>query len=151
MRTSNSKRGFVRPSVCWSVRPSVRRSVSTSQKVGKGAYPPLPTRLQLVLAVYPALFDRTQSKRWMRLYNSSLAVMPLQAEYSLKLKIISLFFSFFTEHSPIVECDIFLRQFVIGSDGVTSRTFSGTKTSLDSDNSHGSSVTTERSLNGRRL
>ena len=44
-------RGIVRPSVC----PSVGPSVSTSQKVGKRAYPPLPTRPQLV-AVYPALF-----------------------------------------------------------------------------------------------
>ena len=39
------------PLVRWSVGPSV----STSQKVGKRAYPPLPTRPQL-MAVYPALF-----------------------------------------------------------------------------------------------
>ena len=41
----------VRPSVRWSVGPSV----STSRKVGKRAFPPLPTRPRLVLAVYPAL------------------------------------------------------------------------------------------------
>ena len=39
-----------------SVRPSVGRSVSMSRKVWKRAFPPLPTRPQLVLAVYPALF-----------------------------------------------------------------------------------------------
>ena len=43
-------------SVRWTVSPSVRWYVSTSRKVGKHAYPPLPTRPQLVLAVYPALF-----------------------------------------------------------------------------------------------
>ena len=49
MRTRNSIRGFV----CPSVRPSVDPSRS-SWKVGKRAFPPLPTRPQLV-AVYPAL------------------------------------------------------------------------------------------------
>ena len=43
-------------SLCPSVRPSVRPSVNTSRKVRKHAFPPLPTRPQLVLAVYPALF-----------------------------------------------------------------------------------------------
>ena len=42
----------VGPSVGWSVGPLV----STSQKVGKRAFRPLPTRPRLVLAVYPALF-----------------------------------------------------------------------------------------------
>ena len=45
----------VRRSVCRSVRPSVGPSVNTSRKVWKRAFPPLPTRPQLVLAVYPAL------------------------------------------------------------------------------------------------
>ena len=42
--------------VGWLVSPS-----RSSQKVGKHAFPPLPTRPQLELAVYPALlsFDRT--------------------------------------------------------------------------------------------
>ena len=44
------------PSVHWSVRPLVRPG-SSSWKVGKPAFPPLPTRPQLVLAVYPALFS----------------------------------------------------------------------------------------------
>ena len=43
------------PSVGRLVGWSVHRSVDTSRKVGKRAYPPLPTRPQLV-AVYPALF-----------------------------------------------------------------------------------------------
>ena len=41
------------------LRPSVRplvRPGSSSWKVGKPTFPPLPTRPQLVLAVYPALF-----------------------------------------------------------------------------------------------
>ena len=42
-------------SLCRSVGPLVCPSVSTSRKVGKLVYPPLPTRQQLV-AVYPALF-----------------------------------------------------------------------------------------------
>ena len=44
-------------SLCPSVRRSVRRSVNTSRKVWKRAFPPLPTRPQLVLAVYPALLQ----------------------------------------------------------------------------------------------
>ena len=50
LRTRNSIRGFV--------RPSVGPSVDTSRKVGKRAFPPLPTRPQLVWAVYPALLER---------------------------------------------------------------------------------------------
>ena len=50
----------VRPSsVGWLVGWSVGRSVGpsrSSRKVGKHAFPPLPTRPRLVLAVYPALF-----------------------------------------------------------------------------------------------
>ena len=41
--------------LCPSVRWLVGRSVTTSRKVGKRAFPPLPTRPQL-MAVYPALF-----------------------------------------------------------------------------------------------
>ena len=41
--------------LCPSVRWLVGRSVDTSRKVRKRAFPPLPTRPQLV-AVYPALF-----------------------------------------------------------------------------------------------
>ena len=41
----------VRPSVGWSVGPWTR-----VEKWGKHAFPPLPTRPRLVLAVYPALF-----------------------------------------------------------------------------------------------
>ena len=36
--------------------PSVGPLVSTSRKVEKPAFPPLPTRPRLILAVYPALF-----------------------------------------------------------------------------------------------
>ena len=43
-------------SLCPSVGPSVGPSVNTSGKVWKCAFSPLPTRPQLVLAVYPALF-----------------------------------------------------------------------------------------------
>ena len=43
-------------SLCRSVGPLVCPSVSTSRKVGKRAFPPLPTRPQLV-SVYPALFS----------------------------------------------------------------------------------------------
>ena len=60
MRQRISIRGFVRPSVGplvrWSVGPS-----RSSRKVGKHAFPPLPTRPRLVLAVYPALLMK---KRW---------------------------------------------------------------------------------------
>ena len=42
--------------LCPSVRPLVGRSVTTSRKVRKRAFPPLPIRPQLV-AVYPALFS----------------------------------------------------------------------------------------------
>ena len=52
-------RGFVRPSVCW----SVRWSWWSSWKVWKCAFPPLPTRPQLVLAMYPALFTITWISR----------------------------------------------------------------------------------------
>ena len=52
LRTRNSMRCFVRRSVGLSVGPSV----DTSRKLGKRAFPPLPTRPQLVWAVYPALF-----------------------------------------------------------------------------------------------
>ena len=41
--------------LCPSVHRLVGRSVDMSRKVGKRAFPPLPTRPQLV-AVYPALF-----------------------------------------------------------------------------------------------
>ena len=73
--------GFVRPSVHWSVGPSVRPSVypsvSTSQKVGKRAYPPLPTRPQL-MAVYPALlFADTQLYRGFIFPCIGLCVGPL--------------------------------------------------------------------------
>ena len=47
-------RGFVRPFVGL----SIHWSVSTSRKVEKHAFPPLPTCPRLVLAVYPALLDR---------------------------------------------------------------------------------------------
>ena len=56
LRTRNIIRNFVRPSVGPSVGPSIRPSMSTSRKVWKRAFPLLPTRPQLVLAVYPALF-----------------------------------------------------------------------------------------------
>ena len=60
LRTRNSIRGFVHPLV----RQSVGRSVDTSRKVRKRAFPPLPTRPQLV-AVYPALLvvDKQLYKR----------------------------------------------------------------------------------------
>ena len=49
-------------SLCPSVRRSIRRSVgpsvNTSRNVWKRAFPPLPTRPQLELAVYPALLNR---------------------------------------------------------------------------------------------
>ena len=48
------------PSVRPSVRPSVGPLVSTSRKVEKPAFPPLPTRPQL-MAVYPALLNHDSS------------------------------------------------------------------------------------------
>ena len=50
MRTRNSIRGFVRPSV----RRLVRRG-DRVEKVRKRAFPPMPTRPRQVLAVFPAL------------------------------------------------------------------------------------------------
>ena len=44
-----------------SLCPSVRWSVTTSWKVWKRAFLPLPTRPQLVLAVYPALLTHNSS------------------------------------------------------------------------------------------
>ena len=58
----------VRPLVRSSVWPSVRPSISTSQKVGKLAYPPLPTRPQLV-AMYPALFWMSLVRLLIRAFN----------------------------------------------------------------------------------
>ena len=54
-RTSDSIRGFVRPSVGWTVGWSVR--VDRVERVRKHAFPPLPTRPRLVLAGYPALLS----------------------------------------------------------------------------------------------
>ena len=51
----------IRQSVRRSVRRSIRWSVSTSRKVGKRAFPPLPTRPQLV-TVYPALLAKKLKK-----------------------------------------------------------------------------------------
>ena len=47
--------------LCPSVRPLVGRSVTTSRKVRKRAFPPLPTHPQL-MAVYPALFFSISNK-----------------------------------------------------------------------------------------
>ena len=43
--------------LCPSIRPSVGRSVNTSRKVEKRAFPPLPTRPRLALAVCSTLFE----------------------------------------------------------------------------------------------
>ena len=55
--------------LCPSVRWSVRRSWWSSWKVGKRAYPPLPTHPQLV-AVYPALFFEGLKKLKTVLYST---------------------------------------------------------------------------------
>ena len=70
----------VGPSVRRSVGPSVRRSVgpsvSTSRKVGKRAFPPLPTRPRLVLAVYPALFFSISKPLDLPLKKNSIIYIP---------------------------------------------------------------------------
>ena len=57
---------FVHPSVGPLVHPYFRHvglSVSTSQKVWKRLFPPLPTCPQLILAVYPALLNYKLQKK----------------------------------------------------------------------------------------
>ena len=73
----------VRPSVGWSVGPLV----STSRKVWKCAFPPLPTRPQL-MAVYPALFKYSLDRHFEIIYGVififtliALPLLPLRSTF----------------------------------------------------------------------